>query len=421
MSKTLPPTASLEYLRKEAKDLLERLKQGDRSGLPVVGHLRRLKGRTDDQIMASATTDLSLQEVQLCLAIEYGFKDWAALHRSVESMTKAYRTPRFRDVEELAATGNRVIQMVLRDADDWAVALTSANGSSNLRQQLLENMTARHRERIEVFPEIAVASLAHIAEARTQMVGILNRLAEMGEIPLAAPSGPEDRVAQIRGARESFLEKAGAALSSQRSTAELVPMFVALAEVIRRHGLITLDTIAAEFFDEEMLQEGMRMTADGHYLDVIEPRLENLRKDLRARYGRRLEAIIEGVLNVSSAKAPEDATERLAAEMGGKRVSGRSTEELGSLFDALYARAAREGLIGLESIVAWVDEDLFHTGLKLAVDGADTELVREIMETRKKTLLAGHDTRMDMIVAACDGIGRGNSSYIMEEKCRAML
>jgi hypothetical protein len=121
--------------------------------------------------------------------------------------------------------------------------------------------------------------------------------------------------------------------------------------------------------------------------------------------------------------------DNLDAELAGKPASQRTTAELIPLLAAMSARVLKNtkmkdeyAAVGsLESAVGQVDEDLLRTGLKPLVDGADREIVREIMIARKKALLAEHERRLDMIIAALQAIAAGESPMLIRERCRAML
>jgi len=96
MPKNLPPNPSMEYLRKEAKDLLEAHRRGDLSVLPILRNLRDLRGAPDDVVLKHP---LTFQAAQLCLAIEYGFRDWDGLKTGVEGARADAAARPVRDVE----------------------------------------------------------------------------------------------------------------------------------------------------------------------------------------------------------------------------------------------------------------------------------------------------------------------------------
>lgn len=81
MTKSLPANPSLESLKKEAKSILKAYRKSDPSCCVVLRNLHHLKNRSDEEIFDS---EISLQETQFALALEYGFRDWSELKRATE-------------------------------------------------------------------------------------------------------------------------------------------------------------------------------------------------------------------------------------------------------------------------------------------------------------------------------------------------
>jgi hypothetical protein len=80
MSRSLPPAPSLEYLKKQAKQLLREHAQGKPGVAATLRLLPRFVTASDAEILAA---DVTLAEVQQALAMEYGFKNWAILRELV--------------------------------------------------------------------------------------------------------------------------------------------------------------------------------------------------------------------------------------------------------------------------------------------------------------------------------------------------
>ena len=76
----LPARPSLDQLRKQAKELLRRLRDGDSAAAERV---RAYKAHFSDATLADA---------QYVLAREYGFESWAKLAQHVQAMQPAIRT-----------------------------------------------------------------------------------------------------------------------------------------------------------------------------------------------------------------------------------------------------------------------------------------------------------------------------------------
>jgi hypothetical protein len=79
----LPPRANLDHLRKQAKKLLRRYRDGDRAAITRFARaLPAAARRTDEEITALR---LRLHDAQSCIAREYGFLSWADLSLHVEA------------------------------------------------------------------------------------------------------------------------------------------------------------------------------------------------------------------------------------------------------------------------------------------------------------------------------------------------
>jgi hypothetical protein len=85
MSKSLPSTPNLRYLKEESKDILKAHKNSDASCCGTLRHLRQFKRKSDEDILK---TKVTLQDVQFALALEYGFRGWTDLKRFVEHVEK---------------------------------------------------------------------------------------------------------------------------------------------------------------------------------------------------------------------------------------------------------------------------------------------------------------------------------------------
>lgn len=77
----LPPQPSLEYLKKEAKELLRRLRGGEADDHKIQRWLPPVEAESD------RATWWTLGVVQQALALSYGFSSWAALKTYIEAAT----------------------------------------------------------------------------------------------------------------------------------------------------------------------------------------------------------------------------------------------------------------------------------------------------------------------------------------------
>ena len=100
MAHSLPDKPSLEYLRKEAKDLLKAQQGGDRKVCDVFRNLRRFVRAADQEILSAA---VSLNEAQFALAMDYGFASWPQLTANVEALARQGRQRR--DAQQVVVKG----------------------------------------------------------------------------------------------------------------------------------------------------------------------------------------------------------------------------------------------------------------------------------------------------------------------------
>ncbi len=112
----------------------------------------------------------------------------------------------------------------------------------------------------------------------------------------------------------------------------------------------------------------------------------------------------------------------LDGELQKRPANTRTSAELAPVFVELVRVARREGLVALDEFVdRSVNDELMKLGLRWIVDGADVQIVREMLEAKKATLMQAYERRLSMIIAGCEGIGTGLSPHLLEEKCKAFL
>ena len=87
MRHELPPRPHIEHLKKQAKDLLNAHRAGERAALERIAEsLPALAGRTPEQVQHAA---LALHDAQSVIAREYGFRSWSELRAAVAARTTA--------------------------------------------------------------------------------------------------------------------------------------------------------------------------------------------------------------------------------------------------------------------------------------------------------------------------------------------
>ena len=90
MSRQLPPSPSLEQLKKQAKSLLKRQQAADSEVLTRIRENHpRWRNLSEEQVAASP---FALADAQLVIASEYGFASWSKLQSHVKTLEAASST-----------------------------------------------------------------------------------------------------------------------------------------------------------------------------------------------------------------------------------------------------------------------------------------------------------------------------------------
>ncbi len=83
-------------------------------------------------------------------------------------------------------------------------------------------------------------------------------------------------------------------------------------------------------------------------------------------------------------------------------LKGKKLPEVGQTIDTIVSfaeQARKEGLLSLEEKASQIDDPFFRRGLQLAVDGADPEMVAEVMEAEVKAMSERHKTGAKMMTS----------------------
>jgi hypothetical protein len=156
---------------------------------------------------------------------------------------------------------------------------------------------------------------------------------------------------------------------------------------------------------------------------------------LATKYGFRDWAALRAAVAAAGADPGErpDAAVTPSAEDGAERAallerlvargpaSAWTLRELIEFFKAATALARYGGLVALLPVPERLDDPFLKLGMRLAIDGTDGEIVRGILEQRKRTLLADYERRLDLIVAGVNGVVWGENPAVLETRGRAFL
>jgi flagellar motor component MotA len=113
------------------------------------------------------------------------------------------------------------------------------------------------------------------------------------------------------------------------------------------------------------------------------------------------------------------AKERVKAQLAEKSYLDMNCEGITEAIVGLANVARAEGILELETLVDTASNDLLLTGIGLAVDGTEPELIQTILETRTEYLVLHCVTTCRMMMEGFMSIQCNDNPRIVEQKLRA--
>lgn len=191
MTRLLPERPNLENLKKQAKSLLNAVREQDQTALQRFRSLPAFANTPTDQLAAAG---LALHDTQSVIAREHGFASWKELREEVEARTLSFDAA----VEEFVrcATGGALGRA------DRLLALHPAIASATLQTALVLGDAAGVEARLRARPELATQASGaqqwepllyachtcmhrNVPERADGLVAIARRLCELGANPNA--------------------------------------------------------------------------------------------------------------------------------------------------------------------------------------------------------------------------------------------
>jgi hypothetical protein len=408
----LPPTPSLEQLKKQAKDLRRACRDGQAAALArACQYLPRLGGA-----QAAEATGISLQECQHVVAVEYGFKDWKVLAAAVGAS--------FADLVRLSGHDAQVLMRQV-DQKDLVTALKEAD--TGVKETFLRNMSARVRGFIE--SEITLAPTDKTAGAQTQqriMRQILD-LSRQGLISWGAKGQDTEPLNSVQ-VEADFFALVGRPLD-QLTVEEMASLWRQVAQQARSEGILSLQQFEGKL-SSPLLREALQLTVDGTEPDVIEDLLKIRSRTLLRQLETRAQMVDEGLLAIMAGDNPGLIAHKLSAfyaedTQGVKRpdsvTAAQLVDHLRQLapsaldfagFNALLTDMAhvsrRDGIAALEPLVAALEiytdaeSELLRRGLEMMLAKEEWGRFLEALGTLGKARHAGLAAAHRMVIA---GVG----------------
>jgi len=181
----LPANPSVRFLHKEAKAIVKAHKNGDASCCPTLRYHFRFSRAEDDEIL---NAEVSLQESQHALALDYGFKSWTDLTTRANALGK-------RD----SPGGDTV------PADDEADIADAGTIIDLSNQVMLESYRARasdihiepHRDRFEVRYRVDGILRDLVSPSKQMGPKLVARIKTMANLDTAEDRLPQDGRMQV--------------------------------------------------------------------------------------------------------------------------------------------------------------------------------------------------------------------------------
>ena len=93
--------------------------------------------------------------------------------------------------------------------------------------------------------------------------------------------------------------------SGCRSFDEINRLFGGLAEVVRREGILALDSMVAQKDNDEFIDYGMRLAVDGTEPGLIQTILETWLRSLVREQEMKYRKVMEGIMSIQSGNNPK--------------------------------------------------------------------------------------------------------------------
>ena len=401
MSKSLPPSPSLEQLKKQAKDLRKAHRSADPEAAERIAvNLPRLAGASAGEIFA---TEFSLQEAQHIIAREYGCQHWEMLLAVVDA-----------DLNLLAGWRDPHLQKLLRVIDQRDFVRAFAGSGSIVRQCFLGNMSQRVRG--DLTQQMAAHDVSGDSlEARRLILSRATELVAAGE----AEWGSDLDVAGMQAVidRNDFERLVGLEDRCVQTLLREVDQTALVAALTQASGKVT-----------ERFLGNMSARVRGFLESEVELAQVSAREAEEVQRGILLQTAVlsvKGVLQWPDANGPVppasgepefSISEELLQQVG-RPLDQLTPDENATLWVGIAEQARREGILSLEPVGNSTADPFIREALLLSVDGTEPALLADILETRLgNAILPQRRTRALMVIEGMMAIQAGDNPGIIRHK-----
>jgi len=114
------------------------------------------------------------------------------------------------------------------------------------------------------------------------------------------------------------------------------------------------------------------------------------------------------------------AKKRAAGALVKRSLSDLSLEEINRMFVGLAEVGRNEGILALEKMMQGRGDRFLASGLRLAVDGTEPELVQAILRTWMRSLMHEHEVKYRKVMEGMMSIQSGDNPRIVEQKLNVL-
>jgi hypothetical protein len=415
----LPARASLEYLRKQAKDLHRAVAAGDSGAIERIRrHLPRAGSLAPEELNQAG---VSLQEAQHALASEYGFRRWVELLAAVQPC-----------IDDICRLTDRETQILMREVSRQDLIPVLRHAPEAIREKLLRNVSSRIREMLNV--EVSLQPDVGKGELKTRVdrvLGEIERLTREGWI-----CWPPVDEAQSTGPKPDHTDEPVFANLRRPlldlSEDELAQTLLALAVLARDEGIFALEALLPGDHGS-LLTEALRYVVDGMEPDLVTDLIETRGVTILRRRTLRGHMAIEGWMSVQSLDNPSivglklgtyflDETsleayearspqvEELVARLQKEPLSRTTDSRIGEFYRDMAFVARQQGLEALSPLISVADDEVLVAGMRgtLEDDNTPDEFLKAMRDQLQDVRLRLR-RREWMVVAGIEAIQKGQT------------
>lgn len=429
----LPERASIEFLKKEARDLHKAFQAGEAEAIARIRALLPRASTVAPEPSADelAIFDLSRQEAQHALACAYGCAKWEELLDTV----------RVQDLDRLDLLSDRSIQIAMREVDQRDLVRLLPTLSAASANRFYSNMS----ERVQQFVRSEVALAGEVsaqdqAAAQDRVRQMLVELGRQGWMKWEDPEADRSRPPAIDLAAETRFAHMSRPLL-EVSEDELAETLFQVAEQARIAGILTLEPLVAAA--PTLLTEALQYIVDGTEPDLVIDLVETRGGTILRHRTIKGHMAIEGWMSIRSGDNPaivrikletyfRDTASALRVGEGSIRVEdlvGRlqktplmqmEDEEWAEFFLDMAIIARREGVLALEPLLGIIDDEVLLAGMRaLIVDQLAAASILDAMQESLQQLRVRLKRREAMVVVGCYGIQMGHKPHDLVAAGRA--